>query len=276
MKIFLTGGTGFIGSNFIKSALQSGHEIIAINRNKTKQKNYDGLVWAYGDLSGDYRVLLAECDIFVHLASYGVTEGSVDLDDYIYWNVEKTFDLCKQAYSSNIRKFIISGSCFEYGRTGEQFEFIPSNAALEPTTNYATSKAMASILLYGWASKHNVYMNIVRFFNVYGDGENESRLWPSLRHAALSGKDFSMTQGEQIRDFILVDDLIEIVILALSLNEVKAGIPKVSNIGSGKPLSVYQFCSYWWKEWDAKGNLLVGALPYKEDEIMRYVPEIIE
>jgi nucleoside-diphosphate-sugar epimerase len=276
MKIFLTGGTGFIGSNFINIALNCGHEIIAINRNERKQKDVDGLVWAYGDLSGDYRILLEQCDVFVHLASYGVIEGSDNLDDYIYWNVEKTYELCKQAYSSNIRKFIISGSCFEYGRSAERYEFIPSTAPLEPITNYAISKAMASILLYGWASSNNVYMNIMRFFHVYGKGENENRLWPSLKRAALSGKDFNMTQGEQIRDFILVDDLIKSIISALSFYGVKSGIPKINNISSGNTLSVYQFCSYWWKEWNAKGNLLVGSIPYREDEVMRYVPEIIK
>ena len=164
MKIFLTGGTGFIGSNFINKALNCGHEIIAISRNKEKNKDCDGLIWVHGDLTGDYSVFLSKCDILVHLASYGVIDGSEDLDDYIYWNVEKTFDLCKQAYSASIRKFIISGSCFEYGRSGERYEFIPSSAPLEPITNYAISKAMASILLCGWASNNNVYMNIMRFF----------------------------------------------------------------------------------------------------------------
>ena len=276
MKIFLTGGTGFIGSNFIDRALNCGHEIIAINRNKKTQKKCDGLVWVYGDLSGDYRTFLSKCDILVHLASYGVNDGSEDLDDYIYWNVLKTFDLCKQAYSSNIRKFIISGSGFEYGRSFERYEFIPSSAPLEPITNYAISKAMASILLNGWASNNNVYMNIMRFFMVYGNGESKNRLWPSMKRAALSGEDFKMTKGEQIRDFISVDDLVDIVIAALSLNGVMPGIPKINNIGSGRALSVHQFCSYWWKEWNAKGDLLMGSLPYRESEIMRFVPEITD
>ena len=55
MKIFLTGGSGFIGSSFINIALSSGHEIIAINRKKTDYNDVEGLVWIAGDLSGDYQ-----------------------------------------------------------------------------------------------------------------------------------------------------------------------------------------------------------------------------
>ena len=116
----------------------------------------------------------------------------------------------------------------------------------------------------------------MRFFMVYGNGESKNRLWPSMKRAALSGEDFKMTKGEQIRDFISVDDLVDIVIAALPLNGVMPGIPKINNIGSGRALSVHQFCSYWWKEWNAKGDLLMGSLPYRESEIMRFVPEITD
>lgn len=188
--------------------------------------------------------------------------------------MEKTYALCKQAYESNINKFIIGGSCFEYGRSGERYQFIPTTAALEPITNYATSKAVASILLYGWASKNNISMHIMRFFHVYGEGEHENRLWPSLKSAALSGRDFEMTKGEQVRDFISVDELVYHIIQSLSFNLITPGVPKISNIGSGNILTVYEFCSYWWQKWGAKGKLIVGKVPYRENEVMRYVPEL--
>ena len=276
MKIFLTGGTGFIGSNFIRKATDDGHSIIAIRRKKSTPKVnlISQPTWVEGDLESDFSAYLKNCDIFVHMASYGVLDKGGDLDEYLRWNVVATYNLCKQAYNSGIKKFIILGSCFEYGRAGERFDYIPTTAPLEPSTNYASSKAAASVLLYGWAVKKNVYMNIIRIFQVYGKGENNNRLWPSLRHAALNGRDFKMTKGEQIRDFILVDDVVSDIIQSLSFDKSISGSPKINNIGSGKPLSVHQFCSYWWKKWNAKGELIIGALPYRKDEVMRYVPEI--
>ena len=48
----------------------------------------------------------------------------------------------------------------------------------------------------------------------------------------------------------------------------------VKNIGSGKPQTVYDFAQYWWKYWNATGELKFGAIPYRDNEIMRIVPEI--
>ena len=56
--------------------------------------------------------------------------------------------------------------------------------------------------------------------------------------------------------------------------DIKAGEPLFSNIGSGKPMSILEFSKMWWRRWNAPGNLLVGSLPYRENEVMRYVPEI--
>jgi len=276
MKIFLTGGTGFIGSNFINNAISDGHSIVAIRREGSipKVDLINQPMWVEGDLESDYSAHLRNCDIFVHMASYGVLDGDDDLDEYLRWNVVATYNLCKQAYDSGIKKFIILGSCFEYGKAGERFDLIPTTAPLEPNTYYAASKASASVLLYGWARKKDIFMNILRIFQVYGEGENDNRLWPSLRYAALSGKDFKMTKGEQIRDFILVDDVVSYIVRSLSFDKGILGRPKINNIGSGKPLSVHNFCSYWWKKWDAKGELIIGAVPYKKNEVMRYVPEI--
>lgn len=276
MKIFLTGGTGFIGSNFINNAMMDGHSIIAIRRKESTPKInlVNQPIWVEGNLESDYSAHLKNCDIFVHMASYGVLDGDDDLDEYLRWNVVATYNLCKQAYNSGVKKFIILGSCFEYGKAGEKFNFIPTTAPLEPNTYYASSKAAASVLLYGWAIKKNVHMNILRIFQVYGEGENNNRLWPSLRHAALNDRDFKMTKGEQIRDFILVDDVVSDIMRSLSFDRIVSGNPKIDNIGSGNAVSVHQFCSYWWKKWNAKGKLIIGAVPYREDEVMRYVPKI--
>ncbi|MEI8283803.1 MAG: hypothetical protein WCG52_02325, partial [bacterium] len=48
----------------------------------------------------------------------------------------------------------------------------------------------------------------------------------------------------------------------------------VANIGTGHPQTIRSFAEHWWKKWDAKGKLLPGALPYRDNEVMRYVPEV--
>jgi nucleoside-diphosphate-sugar epimerase len=111
-------------------------------------------------------------------------------------------------------------------------------------------------------------------FSVYGVGQQESNLWPMIRRAALEGDDLPMTPGEQVRDFISVENVAE-GLLALACDEsVECGLPRVHNLGSGRPQSVRQFADYWWREFGARGKLLFGSLPYRSDEVMRYVAQV--
>ena len=151
---------------------------------------------------------------------------------------------------------------------------IPTDAPLKPTLSYPTSKAAASIALIGWAVENNVFLQILRIFQVYGEGELETRLWPSLKKYAKLGKDFPMTKGEQIRDFISVDQVAKKFLNEIEFTNVDRSSPRILNIGSGKPQSVLDFSQYWWNKWNAKGDLLIGKIPYKQSEIMRYVPKL--
>jgi nucleoside-diphosphate-sugar epimerase len=276
MKIFITGGTGFIGSNFINTAIKNGHDIIAIKRHASspRVRIVGNPIWIEGDLDGDFRTHLNKCDVLVHMAAYGVIDGADNFDDCLYWNVIATYKLCKQAYESGIKKFLIIGSCFEYGMSGDRYDFIPATAPLEPVTSYAASKAAAGVLLQGWAAEREVHMQVMRIFHVYGEGESETRLWPSLHKAAISGLDFEMTEGKQIRDFMHVKDVVQTLVDALRFDSTIAGRPIVQNIGSGHPQSVLEFCNYWWKKWKAPGKIKPGALNYRNHETMRFVPEI--
>ena len=70
MKIFLTGGTGYIGTNFIKYALKKNHKIYATSRRK-KNKKRKNLFWLHGRIDKNWPQL-KHCDVLVHLASEGV------------------------------------------------------------------------------------------------------------------------------------------------------------------------------------------------------------
>ena len=63
-------------------------------------------------------------------------------------------------------------------------------------------------------------------------------------------------------------------LLALACDEsVECGLPRIRNLGSGRPQSVRQFAEYWWREFGARGKLLFGSLPYRSDDVMRYVAQ---
>jgi nucleoside-diphosphate-sugar epimerase len=181
--------------------------------------------------------------------------------------------LFRQAVNAGVRRFVVAGSCFEYGRSGERYEFIPPDAPLEPTQTYPASKAAASIVFSQLAVELGLRLSIHRIFQVFGEGEAMSRLWPSLREAARAGHDFEMTPSEQIRDFIPVEEVAR-QLLAACQEETAPGEPFARNLGTGRPRSLRDFAEEWWARWQAPGKLIFGAKPYRKGEVMRYVPSV--
>lgn len=278
MKIFLTGGTGFIGSNFLNLALNEGHEVIALRRSESSFqkikliKNPKWLNSKFEDVKLDD---LKGCDILVHLAAHNVQPPSDSLEECIKNNLTKPKILFRNAMKAGIKNYLLSGSSFEYGHSGLRYDYIPPDAPLEPITAYGKSKAAASKFFIEWAKNNNLSLSIKRIFHTYGEGENANRFYPSMVRAALEGRDFHMTKGEQIRDFIevkkvcnlLLDESLDLV------NEINSKII-VSNLGSGLPIKLFDFANNFWIKNNPKGKLIVGAIPYRDDEIMRYVPNI--
>lgn len=279
MKIFLTGGTGFIGSHFLSQGLEMDFKIKALQRKPTSKPKISldkQPEWLQKSISEVSIKDMTDCDVLVHLAAHSANFPYDTLEDCIKYNVTEPLNLFLKAKEAGINKFVVAGSCFEYGTSGERYEFIPIDAPLEPTNSYSTSKAMATLAFKNFALENNVSLSIQRIFQVYGIGELETRLWPSLKKAALSGEDFPMTEGEQIRDFINVKDVArQLIKCGVILSETKG--PSnfiIENLGSGNPQSIYEFSKYWWQKWGSKGNLMVGKLPYREKEVMRFVPKI--
>ena len=275
MKIALTGGTGFIGSHFLKQALAEGHNVLAIRRSSNSQPRIhldQEPIWLDRQLDEVCSDDLEGCEVMVHLAAHTGNVPYDSLTNCLRWNLIAVLKLFEEARKAGIKRFIVAGSCFEYGRSGERYSEIPSDAPLEPTNSYAASKAAASIAFCQWAEEHQLYMEILRVFHVYGEGELESRFWPSLRRSALSGEDFSMTEGAQIRDFMLVDDVAQSFLRRSHPGERPLNHSKVINLSSGKPVSIREFAETWWKKWNARGSLHFGKVPYRRGEVMRYVP----
>jgi nucleoside-diphosphate-sugar epimerase len=281
MKLALTGGTGFIGSHFLNHALAAGYTVLAIRRSPTSKTRIpldqepDWLDCQLDEVSAEQ---LEGCHVLVHLAAHTGNIPYDSLANCLRWNLIAVLALFEQARLAGIKRFIVAGSCFEYGRSGERYDAIPTDAPLEPTNSYAASKAAASIVLRQWAEEHQLSLVILRVFHVFGEGESEIRFWPMLRSAALAGENFSMTAGEQIRDFMSVEDVAQSFLEQVKVRLAAPPSVNVFNLSSGNPTSIRGFAEYWWKQWDAKGDLFFGKVSYRNGEVMRYVagPNLIQ
>ena len=274
MHLFVTGGTGFIGSHFLTAAHAAGHQVTALRRSPSSRNRIElsqSPRWLDSQMPALTPKDFSGIDVVVHLAAHGVQAGSDSLIEHLEQNLMHPLAMCRSAYQSGVRRFVIAGSCFEYGKAGERYEWIPADAPLEPTSAYAVSKAAASIAFRGFAAETNSRLSILRIFQAYGDGEADGRLWPSLRRAAMAGKDFPMTAGEQIRDFVPAESVAAQLLAACSDETVKPGEARIRNVGSGRPQSVREFAEACWHQWNASGELKIGEIPYRRNEVMRYV-----
>lgn len=274
MKIFLTGGTGFIGSHFLNQALAQGHAVTALRRSPQSRPRIpltEQPIWLDGCMDQVSTDKLRNCDVLVHLAAHSGNPPYDTLTSCLRWNLMSVLVLFEQARQAGIQHYIVAGSCAEYGSSGERYDAIPTDAPLEPTSSYAASKAAASIALRQWAEQHCLSMEILRVFHVFGEGEPETRLWSGLRRAALAGEDFPMTLGEQIREFCHVEDVAAVFIERARALLSRASSTKIFNLSSGRRNTILEFSAYWWQKWGAHGRLLIGSVPYRPSEVMRYV-----
>lgn len=277
MKFFVTGGTGFIGSHFIQQALAAGHEVLALRRSEQSAPRLalsKNVIWLTKALDEVTVNDLSAVDAVVHLASPGVSPQKATLEELLYWNVTVLSRLITVASQADISRIVVAGTFAEYGRSADSFDPIPPHAPLLPTYDYAASKAAGFGVIYSQAISLSLELVYLRIFSAFGEGQHPSNFWPALMAAAKSGEDFEMTAGEQVRDYLPVEDVAKTFLNWSVSREVSKGNPVVKNVGSGKPISMSEFAEHWWKKSSACGTLKIGALPYRPNEIMRFVPEV--
>jgi nucleoside-diphosphate-sugar epimerase len=275
LKILVTGATGFIGGHFI-NVVPEETQIFSPTRNKSKPKIKLNrtINWINKELDCIEPEDFKEINVLVHFASCGVSPQKASWDELYYWNVDCTLRLLRSAAEAGVDKVIIAGSYIEYGLSADNYEYIPPTAALLPTTPYASSKAAAFELAHAFCINAKISLVYNRIFSAFGEGQYYGNLWPSLRKSAIESQDFNMTSGEQIRDFIPVEEVALSFLQDLKLNYGKNFNPQVRNICSGKGTSVLEFANYWWKIWNAKGKLVPSKIPSRKDEPIRFVGKL--
>jgi nucleoside-diphosphate-sugar epimerase len=273
MKILITGASGFIGSNLLNAPFLRGHDLICCRSRVESVPRLpvpDNLHWYSGGLESFPLAALENVDVIVHLAAHSANVPYDSLENCVQNNAMRPLAFLRNAVSAGVKKIIVAGTCFEYGLSADKFERLSPEVALEPVGSYPTSKAIASILFQSMARQSGVQMLILRLFQVYGEGEAAGRFWPSLKQAALSGKDFAMSAGTQVRDFVPVQEVVAAFGRALE-TEVAPGSPRILHVATGKPQSLKHFALEQWERFGAKGRLLFDVLPMRTDEVMRIV-----
>ncbi len=239
--MLITGGAGFIGSNFTRLILNKYPDYKVINLDKlTYSGNLKNLRDVensrnYSFIKGDVcdekivNILMKDVDIVVHFAAETHVDRSIaDASYFIKTDVLGTFNLLDSARKNNVKKFIQISTDEVYGST-EKGSFSEEDE-LKPSNPYSASKAGADRLAYSYFVTHKLPVIITRSSNNFGSYQHPEKLIPLFITNALEDKKLPLYgDGLNMRDWIYVMDNCEAIDFVM--NSGKDG--EVYNIGAG-------------------------------------------
>jgi len=264
MRIGLTGATGFIGRHVLKELMLNDVEVVALTRTPAKLSCLEGVQVIQADINSgvDFYHLMGAPDILIHLA----WDGLPNYKSLHHFEAElpRQYKFIKRIVESGLNSLFITGTCFEYGM---QSGALSAEMKTEPTNPYGYAKDSLRKQLEFLRVDTKFNFTWARLFYMYGEGQVENSLYPQLKKAVLRGdKVFNMSGGQQLRDYLPIETVAErIVRMALEQKDIG-----VTNICSGKPISVGDLVQQWIREngWDIELNL--GYYPYPDYEPMSF------
>lgn len=226
MKILVTGGAGFIGSHVNKLLLNQGHSVTVVdNLSKGHQSLLDPRATFYNISLSDQDQLehiLPGHDAVIHMASFIEVGKSVNFPvEFAENNIVDTIHLLEAMKKTHVKKIIFSSSACVYGRPA-RLPIIESDPLGEQENPYGITKVTMEQFCKLYHRLFGFDVIILRYFNPYGPYElhkPETHAIPNFIKATLNKQPIPLYwKGEQIRDFIYIDDLAEAHILALALS----------------------------------------------------------
>ncbi len=258
---FITGATGFIGTNLTR-------ELLARNFNVHIVARIASSMWRLQDIKG--KIKLHNMDILeekkltsvvkqinpnyiFHLAAYGAyPRMQTDEKKILQTNIIGTHNLLTATLDIPYSCFINTGTSSEYGIKDKPMK---ESDVLEPNMTYGVAKAATTLLCQHFARLHKKPIITLRPFSVYGYYEEPFRLIPNVALNCISGKNVELSSGEQRRDFIFIEDMVEAYMKSIE-NPSSDGL--VLNVGSGKDVSVREIAEMIHKMIGSKNKIIFG------------------
>ena len=217
MKLLVTGGLGFIGSNFITKILEEKSDFEVVNvdaqlhgadkRNLSGIENNENYEFVNGNITNKRLMeeLISKCDAVVNFAAESFVDRSInDANPFLVSNIRGTFTILDIITKQKKRMIQIS--------TDEVFGSLPKGSADEqtkfnPSSPYAATKAAAELLINSFSVTHNSDVVITRCTNNYGPRQFPEKLIPKTIILAKQERNIPIYgNGKNLRDWIFVDE----------------------------------------------------------------------
>jgi nucleoside-diphosphate-sugar epimerase len=270
-RVLLTGAAGFIGSHLARLLLGEGHEVIALLRRGSDLRRLDGILADLRIVSGDLADMTAALgplrearpDVCVHLAWRGGV-ARTDVEAHLA-SLAVSCELLRRLPDIGCQRFVSAGTCVEYRPSSTA---LPETAPLEPHDIYGTCKKALAEVAAAFGEQSGISVVIPRIFYVYGPFEGRNRLVASIVGALLAGQPADVTPGEQVRDYLHVEDVAS-ALWAAAQSDVTGAV----NIASGLPITIAALARRVGELVGRPELVKLGARPYRDSEPMHILAD---
>ena len=268
--ILVTGGSGFIGSVTCKFLVDSGHNVINIDRTKRQQDGVHQYPFDIDNHQLEGVIALTKPDAVIHLAAdHSVPKSLMSPAETYYNNVANSIALLKNCVKNGVKHFVFSSSSSVYGNS----DFIVNSESdpTNPLTPYGKSKRMLEQVLIDFNKAYDFNFASLRYFNTAGSYEGlgynmdpKEHLVPIVVEKALNGDTFTINgddyetkDGTCERDYTHVADIASAHVAALNYL-FDGGAGGIFNIGGGSSSSIKEVVAEVEKQLDITIDTEVG------------------
>ncbi|OOQ42854.1 NAD-dependent dehydratase [Pseudomonas fluorescens] len=237
--VLITGGAGFIGSHLTDALLARGHAVrilddLSTGKHSNLPLDNPRVELIVGDVADAALVAqaMAGCSAVAHLAAVASVQASVDDPVRTHQsNFIGTLNVCEAMRQTGVKRVLFASSAAVYGNNGEG-ESIDEDTPKAPLTPYAVDKLASEQYFDFYHRQHGLEPVIFRFFNIYGPRQDPSSPYSGVisifSERALKGLPITVFgDGEQTRDFVYVEDLVDLLVQAIEMPQVEVGAVNV-------------------------------------------------
>jgi nucleoside-diphosphate-sugar epimerase len=277
LRILITGASGFIGKHLLEKLLKISDLIACVDLffDQTFIERYGERVQLFlGNILD--KSFIASCiqnflpDYVFHFAgSKNRTNSLPEFKSSYEINYMGTLNLFEALLKNqNLKLVTILGTIEEYGHTCSPFK---EDSHELPNSAYGLSKLSATKLALIFNRQFNFPVVVLRPSIAYGPAQGEEMFIPALIKTLLRKEPFKMTEGNQLRDFIYIDDLTDALLKGINCRGLEGHI---INIASGISIKIRDIALQIAEMTNNRENLKIGEVPYRSTEIMDYTVDI--
>jgi nucleoside-diphosphate-sugar epimerase len=272
-KLLVIGGTGFIGRHIVKKSLELGFDTTSLSKSNPMGKDkIKGATYIEADiidrqslsnnLGGKKFDYVVNSSGYINHSNYS-NDGSKIFDAHFY-GVKNLVDCLNK---DKIKRFVQFGSSDEYGSN-----IAPQNEKQKesPIAMYSCAKVASTYFLKTLYKTENFPSVILRPFLIYGPNQGKDRLIPQIIMGCINDEKFPVSEGMQLRDFLFIDDFIDVVFLTLCNNNV---LGEIINISSGIPVTIKKVINIIVNTIKS-GQPQFGKIKYRDGENMKLYGDI--